>query len=517
MLDQSLKDQLKTIFANLQSNFEFKIQGNSTHTAYNEMNELLNDVASCSENIKVSISNADELSFLIAKNGIDASVKFRAVPNGHEFTTLLMAILNLEGLGKNLPDEAATKKIKALKGKVKIKSYISLTCTNCPDVVQAINIFSFLNPSIQHEIIDGGINKEEVEKLNIQAVPSVYLNDELFHVGRSSLGELLTKLEEKLGSEFSAEKIEKNYDAVVVGGGPAGVSAAIYLARKGMNVAIAADHIGGQVSETVGIENLISVPSTTGSKLSGNLKVHLDEYPVDILENRKVTSVDLVEGMKHIHTSFNETLITPAMIIATGASWRRLNVPGENEHIGSGVAFCAHCDGPFYKGKKVAVIGGGNSGLEAAIDLSAIASEVTILEFLPEVKGDQVLQNKIKGINNIQLMTNVQTLSVEGDGSKVHGLKFKNRATDEEHILGIDGVFVQIGLKPNSPEFSHIVETTRFGEIVIDAHCRTNIPGIYAAGDVTTVPFKQIVIAMGEGAKAALSAFEDKIKDKLLG
>lgn len=516
MLEQSLKDQLKSVFSNLQSNFEFQIQGNSSHSAYNEMTELLNDVASCSDKIAVSIKDASDLSFTIAKNGIVSSVRFRAVPNGHEFTSLLMAILNLDGIGKNLPDNAVSAKIKALRGGVKIKSYISLTCTNCPDVVQAINIFSFLNPSIEHEIIDGGINKEEVERLNIQAVPSVYVGDELFHVGRSSLGELLAKLEEKLGTETSSERIVQHYDAVVVGGGPAGVSAAIYLARKGMKVAIAADHIGGQVSETVGIENLISVPSTTGSILAGNLKVHLGEYPVDVLENRKVTSMELINGLKHIHTSFNETLVAPALIIATGASWRRLNVPGESEHIGSGVAFCAHCDGPFYKDKRVAVIGGGNSGLEAAIDLSAIASQVTVLEFLPELKGDQVLQDKIKGVNNIQVMTNVQTVSVEGNGSKVHGLKYKNRTTEEVQELGIDGVFVQIGLKPNSQEFAETIETTRFGEIRIDAHCRTNIPGIYAAGDVTTVPFKQIVIAMGEGAKAALSAFEDKIKDNLL-
>ncbi len=517
MLDQLLKDQLISIFGSLKSNYEFNIQGNPNHTAYNEMLALLTDVASCSDKLSISITDSSDLSFTISKDNVKSSVVFRAVPNGHEFTSLLMAILNLDGLGKNMPDEAVTAKIKALKGDIKIKSYISLTCTNCPDVVQAINIFAFLNPSIEHEIIDGGINKEVVEKLNIQAVPSVYLNDELFHVGRSSLGELLAKLEEKVGIETTTEKIIKNYDAVVVGGGPAGVSAAIYLARKGMNVAIAADHIGGQVSETVGIENLISIPSTTGTKLAGNLKVHLGEYPVDVLENRKVTSMELFDGMKHIHTSFNETLVAPALIIATGASWRRLNVPGETEHIGSGVAFCAHCDGPFYKDKKVAVVGGGNSGLEAAIDLSAIASNVTVLEFLPELKGDQVLQDKIKGISNIQIMTNMQTLSVNGDGTKVNGLTYKNRSTEVEHQLDIDGVFVQIGLKPNSQEFSSHIETSRFGEIVIDAHCRTNIPGIYAAGDVTTVPFKQIVIAMGEGAKAALSAFEDKIKDKLLG
>jgi len=341
------------------------------------------------------------------------------------------------------------------------------------------------------------------------------MNGELLHVGRSGLGELLSKIEEKSGTQpVATERIFKKYDAVIAGGGPAGVSAAIYLVRKGLSVAIVADQIGGQVTETVGIENMISISYITGAGLSANLKEHLRTYPVDILENRKIVSASVKDGMKTIETSLGEVIQSPALVIATGASWRRLGVPGENEYIGSGVAFCAHCDGPFYRNKKVVVVGGGNSGLEAAIDLSATSSEVVVLEFLPELKGDQVLQDKISKTKNISVITNAQTLSVEGDGSKVNALKYKDRATDEVHEIVTDGIFVQIGLKPNSQLFSELVELTKYGEIIIDTHGRTSVPGIYAAGDVTIVPFKQIVIAMGEGAKAGLSAFEDKMKDK---
>lgn len=517
MLEQALKDQLKNIFGGLQSRFVFRIEASPTHTSKDELVALLGDVASCSDKIEVEVLDGESLSFTILKNGVESSFKFRAVPNGHEFTTLLMAILNLDGIGKNLPDEAIIRRIQSLKGKVEVKSYISLTCTNCPDVAQALNIMSIYNPDIHHEIIDGGINQQEVEKLNIQAVPSVFVNGELVHVGRAGLGELLTKIEEKAGSDFAPANSEvKEYDAIVAGGGPAGVSAAIYLVRKGLSVALVADKVGGQVTETVGIENMISIPSTTGTQLVANLKSHLKEYPVDILENRKIEEVSLQDGKKLVKTSLGENLIAPALIIATGASWRRLGVPGENEYIGSGVAFCAHCDGPFYKGKKVAVVGGGNSGLEAAIDLSAIASDVTVLEFLHELKGDQILQDKIKSIPNIRVVTGAETLSIQGDGAKVNALQYKNRESGETTQVDLDGVFVQIGLKANSQIFSQLVEVNKFGEIVIDSHCRTNVPGVYAAGDVSVVPYKQIVIAMGEGSKAALSAFEDKLKDKLL-
>lgn len=519
MLEQALKDQVKGIFSGLKNNYTFNIEAAPAHPARTEMVELLTDVASCSEKLNVQISESEGLSFSILQNGGKVnSIVFRAVPNGHEFTTLLLAVLNMDGIGKNLPDATMINRIKALKNPVTVKSYISLTCTNCPEVAQALNVLSIFNPIISHEIIDGGINKEEVEKLGIQAVPTVMSEGKALHVGRSSLGELLGKIEALSGTEPVAESIvEKSYDVIVAGGGPAGVSAAIYSARKGFSVAIVAEKVGGQVTETVAIENMISIPKTTGAQLTANLKQHLGDYPIDVLENRLIKETKVVDGIKVVKTSLGETLSAPALIIATGASWRKLNVPGESQYIGSGVAFCTHCDGPFYKGKKVAVIGGGNSGLEAAIDLAAIATEVTVLEFMDELKGDKVLQDKLAELPNVKVITSAQTTEVIGDGAKVTGLDFKNRKTEETERLTVDGVFVQIGLLANSGVFADVVDRNRAGEIVIDAHCRTTQPGVYAAGDVTEVPFKQIIIAMGEGSKAALSAFEDKIKGQLLG
>lgn len=515
MLDQSLKDQISSLFASLHSDYLIRIQVSSTHTSRQELVDLLQDVSACSPNVSCVEEVGDQLQFTIEKDGVAASYIFKAVPNGHEFTSLLLAILNMEGIGRNLPDDAITARIKALKGKINLKSYISLTCTNCPDIVQSLNVLSILNPSITHEIIDGEIHQEEVNELNIQAVPTVYADGELLHVGRSSLGELLSKLEEKYGfDEIPVTGEIKSFDVIVAGGGPAGVAAAIYSARKGFNVAIVAEHIGGQVTETVGIENMVSIPKTTGKELSADMLKHLNDYPVEVLTNRKITEVKLIDGHKHVITALGETLVAPALILATGASWRRLNVPGESQYIGSGVAFCTHCDGPFYKDKKVAVIGGGNSGLEAAIDLSGIASEVTVLEYLDELKGDQILQDKLKSLPNVKIITGAETLAVKGDGAKVNGLDFKYRSDGISSSVDLDGVFVQIGLKPNSDIFRDFVAVNRYGEIEIDQHCRTNIPGVYAAGDVTTVPYKQIIIAMGEGSKAALSAFEDKIKGK---
>jgi alkyl hydroperoxide reductase subunit F len=518
MLDQSFKDQITGLFSSLKSTYVFQIEVDPAHASRGELVELLEDVASCSHQVSCSVMDAPGLQFRIVKDGIPSSFVFRAVPNGHEFTSLLLAVLNQEGIGKNLPDDALKQKIQSLRGPVLIKSYISLTCTNCPDVVQSLNAISILNPMVEHEIIDGGINQQEVELLKIQAVPTVFVNGTVAHVGRASLGELLEKIEEKCGVDESlVHDVRKEVDVVVAGGGPAGVSAAIYAARKGFKVVVVADHIGGQVSETSGIENLISVPQTNGTQLAANLFTHLKEYSVEVLTNRKVASVGVVDGYKQVTTSLGETLIAPMLIIATGAGWRRLNVPGESEHIGSGVAFCTHCDGPFYKGKRVAVIGGGNSGLEAAIDLSSIATQVTLLEFLPELKGDQVLQDKLYSLPNVAVVKNAETQEVKGSDGKVNGLVYRERSTGDFHQLEVEGVFVQIGLMPNSAVFRELVKVNRFGEIEVDAHCRTNVPGVYAAGDVTTVPFKQIVIAMGEGSKAALSAFEDNMKGLTMG
>ncbi len=515
MLEQAIKDQVTGIFAALKNEYSFKLKVAENHPKKAELTELLDEVTSTSSKLKVENDSSEGFSFEILKNGNPTHIVFKAIPTGHEFSSLLAAILNLDGIGKNLPDELLSQRIQNLKGKVELKSYISLTCTNCPEVVKALNVITILNPNIRHEIIDGGIHQEMIESLNIQAVPTVYANGEVLHIGRSTLGELVEKIEKLVGSEFKGSGETKEYEVVVVGGGPAGVSAAIYSARKGFSVAVVAETIGGQVAETIGIENMISITETTGNELSANLFKHLQHYPIDILDNRRIESSELKDGRKILHTSLGEELITDALIIATGASWKRLGVPGEDKYMGSGVAFCTHCDGPFYKNKKVVVVGGGNSGLEAAIDLASIASHVTIIEFLDELKGDQILQDKLNEFSNVEIITNAASTSIDGDGGKVNALRYKDRATDEEKSISTNGVFVQIGLKPNSSVFQKLVKTNRFGEIEIDPSCRTDKAGIYAAGDVSVVPYKQIIIAMGEGSKAALSAFEDKIKNRL--
>lgn len=513
MLETALKDQLRDIFANLDSHYIFSISVASHHEQKNELIELLGDVALCSEKLSCQVNEGKNLSFSLLQEGRETGVKFRGVPNGHEFTSLLLAILNSDGKGKNLPDENIRKRISALKGPIRISTYVSLTCTNCPEVVQTLNMMAILHPDFQHEMVDGAIHQAEVEALKIQGVPAVFADGKLIHSGRSDLRELLDKIEKHYGTDASAQSsVEKHYDVVIIGGGPAGSSAAIYSARKGLKVAVVADRIGGQVKETVSIENLISIPSTTGTQLANNLKTHMLQYPIDLYEHRQVEKIEIRGKTKVITGTGGEKFISPAVIIATGASWRRLNIPGETEHIGKGVAFCPHCDGPFYKGKHVAVIGGGNSGIEAAIDLAGICSKVTVFEFMDDLKADKVLQDKARNLPNVEINTSSQATEVIGTEGKVTALRIKNRKTEEERNISLDGVFVQIGLAPNSGIFREIVDTNRTGEIVTDAHCRTNIPGIYAAGDVTTIPYKQIIISMGEGAKAALSAFEDRMR-----
>lgn len=518
MLDTAFKDQLKTIFASLDSQYSFDICVPQNHESKDELIDLLTDVASCSDKISLSVKNASNLEFLLLKDGNNTGIKFRGIPNGHEFTSLLLAILNSDGKGKNFPDEFITKRIKNLQGDIKLTTYVSLTCTNCPDIVQALNMMTVLNPNISHEMVDGALFQEEVDALKLQGVPAVYADGKLLHVGRGELGELLNKLESQYGSESKIEidSASRVYDVIVVGGGPAGSASAIYSARKGLSVAIIADHIGGQVKETVGIENLISTSKTTGEELANNLKKHINDYSIDVLEHRKIELVEVKEGIKTLSANGGEKFETEALIIATGASWRKLNVVGESEYIGKGVAFCPHCDGPFYKGKHVAVVGGGNSGIEAAIDLSGICSKVTVLEFADSLRADKVLQEKLATLSNIEVYCNSATQEVVGDGSKVTGIKVKDRETDLERTITLDGIFVQIGLAPNSSVFKNIVNTNKAGEIEIDSHCRTDVAGIYAAGDVTNVPYKQIIIAMGEGAKAALTAFDDRIRGKLV-
>lgn len=519
MLDTSILQQVTEIFRNLEADYTFRINYAPLREESSQLIKFLNDFSSTSARLNVEKQEAegDTLAFSLLKNGEETGITFRGIPNGHEFTSLLLAVLNADGKGKNLPDEGVARRIRALKGDIRLQTYVSLTCTNCPDVVQTLNIFALLNPNIRHEMVDGALFQSEVDKLGVQAVPAVFAEGKMLHVGRGSLGELLEKLEVAYPSTDECENkesspIHRSFDVLVLGGGPAGASAAIYSARKGLKVAMVAERIGGQVKETVGIENLISVPYTTGNQLADNLRTHLTHYPIELFENRRIESTHFSGKEKQVTVKGGEVFGAPAVIIATGAGWRRLNVEGEAEYIGRGVAFCPHCDGPFYVGKEVAVVGGGNSGIEAAIDLAGICKKVTVIEFMDTLKADQVLQDKAKSLPNVEILTSTQTMKVSGNGEKVTALQLKNRTTGEEHELSLDGVFVQIGLSANSQPFLGELETTRIGEIMIDAHCRTNLPGVYAAGDVSSVPYKQIIIAMGEGAKAALSAFDDRVR-----
>ncbi len=513
MLDQAMLDNLKDIFASLEGHYTLSASiPNDKHGG--DLATMCRQLATTSERIKAEVKPSESLSLVILKDGKETGITFRAVPGGHEFTSLLLAILNADGKGKNLPDQLLAERIGALKTPLMLTTYASLSCTNCPDVVQSLNLMTLYNEGIRHEMVDGAVYPDEVERLEINAVPSVYANGELLHVGKSSLGELLAKLENKVGANPVDRKdiTPQNYDLVVIGGGPAGTSAAIYSARKGLNVAVVTEKMGGQVTETVGIENIPSVPKTTGTELAASLKTHAKEYDITILEQRLVQDIKETDGCFMLTTSLGEKLQATQLIVATGAKWRKLGVEGEEEYIGRGVAFCPHCDGPFFKDRRVAVVGGGNSGIEAAIDLAGICSHVTVIEFMPELKADIVLQQKVRTLKNVDILTNVATEAIIGDGSKTVGIKIKSRQTDEVRTIDLDGVFVQIGLAANSAVIADMVDTNKTGEIVIDERCRTSKAGIYAAGDCTTVPYKQIVIAMGEGAKAALTAFDDRIR-----
>ncbi|MGC4116122.1 MAG: alkyl hydroperoxide reductase subunit F [Myxococcales bacterium] len=520
MLDESLLSQLKDLYSKLEADYTLVLQpSNDSHQQ--ELRELLEGLASASPRIKVVEQGKpfeSGVQFELLKNGAATGVRFRGVPGGHEFTSLVLAVLNADGKGK-LPDEAVRKRVQALRGPIELRTYVSLSCTNCPDVVQALNLMALFHGDFRHEMVDGGLAEAEVSRLGIQAVPAVFASDKMIHVGKSSFEELLDVLENQFGSQEPEQKQSgappepKDYDVVIVGGGPAGVSAAIYSARKGLKTAIVTQKVGGQVRETVGIENLVSVPYTEGLKLAADLDKHVRNYAVDVLENRRVEEIRAGEK-KEVVIKGGEVLRTPSLILATGARWRELGVPGEKEHIGRGVAFCPHCDGPFYKGKRVAVVGGGNSGVEAAIDLAGITAHVTLFEFLDVLKADEVLVRKLKSLPNVTIITNARTTEVVGNGSGVSAIRYMDRPSEKIHEVALDGVFVQIGLVPNSALVKGLVDTNRFGEIVVDDRCRTSAQGIYAAGDVTTVPFKQIIIAMGEGAKAALTAFEDRIRGR---
>ncbi len=518
MLDAAMLEQLKTVFASLENTVEL-VYTESSHADQKELVEMLEEVASTSPKIKARAHSSGlktkSPEFNIEYHGRSTGITFKAIPGGHEFTSLILAILNTDGKGK-MPDPVLIQRIKRLKKPITVQTYMSLTCENCPDVVQNLNRIALIHGDFKHEIIDGGYFQEEISALSIQGVPSLIVNSKLMHSGRIQLLDLVAKLEETFGIDNQA-KVEAitpanlgHFDVVVIGGGPAGASAAIYSVRKGLSTALLTEKIGGQVQETKGIENLISIPYTDGPKLAGHLSEHISSYPIQVFENRRVKKVEK-DDTKKIELESGETLTANSIIVATGAKWRELGIPGEREYIGRGVAFCPHCDGPYYKGKKVAVVGGGNSGVEAAIDLAGIVGEVVLFEYNDQLKADKILVDKLKSLKNVSIVTHAKTQNILGDGQKVNTLVYEDRLAQKTVEVKLDGVFIQIGLVPNSAFLKDVVETTKFGEIVVDGKGRTSVPGIYAAGDVTTTPFKQIIIAMGEGAKAALAAFEDRM------
>lgn len=499
MLDTQTKQQLEQYLALMEGNITIKVSAGSN----TEMTELVNELASMSNKIHVEQAQLPRTpSFQIGER-----VTFAGVPMGHEFTSLIMALLQVSGR-KPKVDDKVIDQIKNIRGEYNFTTYISLSCHNCPDVVQALNIMSVLNPGIKHTMVDGAEFQDEVTAKNILAVPFVELDGETFGSGRMTLEEILAKM----GSQADVSDIDgKEYDVLVVGGGPAGASAAIYAARKGIKTAIVAERFGGQVMDTMGIENLIGTKYTEGPKLVASLEEHVKEYPVDIHNLQRAKRIKR-NGLVEIELESGATLKSKTVIIATGARWRNLGVPGEAEFKNRGVAYCPHCDGPLFKGKHVAVIGGGNSGVEAAIDLAGIVSHVTLIEFGTELKADKVLQDRLRSLSNTTIITNAQTKEITGT-DKVNGITYVERDTGTEQHINLDGVFVQIGLVPNTDWIGDNLERTRFGEIIVDGHGSTDMPGVFAAGDCTNVPYKQIIISMGSGANAALGAFDYLIRN----
>jgi alkyl hydroperoxide reductase subunit F len=516
MLDANIKSQLKTYFERIVQPVEL-VASLDAGAKSAEMLALLEDIASLSDKISLSRDGADtrKPSFAIGRAGEAARVHFAGLPMGHEFNSLILALLQVGG---HAPKESADvlAQVRSLKGKLRFETYFSLSCQNCPDVVQAMNLIAALNPDVEHAAIDGALFQSEVDARKVMAVPSVYLNGEPFAQGRLSLEQILAKLD--TGAEArAAEKIaaQAPFDVLVVGGGPAGAAAAVYAARKGIRTGIAAERFGGQVLDTMAIENFISVPHTEGPKLAAALEQHVKDYDVEIMNLQTATSLKPATqsgGYHEISLANGASLKAKTLILSTGARWRQMNVPGEAEYRNKGVAYCPHCDGPLFKGKRVAVIGGGNSGVEAAIDLAGIVSHVTLIEFDSALRADAVLQNKLRSLKNLVIVTSAQTTEVLGDGGKVVGLAYKDRTSGEAKRLDLDGIFVQIGLVPNTEWLKGVVALSPRGEIEVDARGETSVPGIFAAGDATTVPYKQIIIAMGEGSKAALSAFDYLIR-----
>ena len=517
-IDDSTLQALRAYSEKLQHPVAFKLYG-GTHAKRSELLELLEKVASISELLSVQHSETDApvregLTFELIADGAPTGILFSGIPGGHEFNSFILAMLQAGGHTIKL-DPGIRRQIEAIDRPLSFESVISLDCHVCPDVVQAFNQMALLNPQIRHEMIDGALHEGLVNERQVQGVPTVFLDKKPFASGAVGTAEILEKIGAAPVAPSAGEDAEPTRcDVAIVGGGPAAISAAIYTARKGLDVVLLAEKVGGQLNDTLGIENFISSTSTTGAKLTTDLRQHLDAYPVHIREQIRVSSIqaDSGEGRKRLALSTGETLDAQTVILATGARWRELGVPGEKENIGRGVAYCPHCDGPFFKGKDVTVVGGGNSGVEAALDLAGIAKSVTVVEYADEYKADQVLLDKIEATENVRTMAGIATQEILADGSGVTGMRLMRRADEEHFEHKTDGIFVQIGLVPNSAFVKDTVALSRYGEVQINERCETDVPGIFACGDVTDVPYKQIIVAMGEGAKAGLSAFEHILK-----
>ena len=514
MLDANLKSQLKAYLERLTQPIELVATLDDSATAQ-EMRELLADIAAQSP--LISVSERDEAgvlrpSFAIARADGGVHLRFAGLPLGHEFTSLVLALLQVGGYpSKEAPE--LLEQARALDGDYRFTTYFSQSCQSCPDVVQALNLMAVLNPRIEHVAVDGAAFQDEVERLGIMAVPAIHLNGEPFGNGRMGLAEILAKLDAGAAQRAAASLGAKGrFDVLVVGGGPAGAAAAIYAARKGIRTGLLAERFGGQVLDTLAIENFISVPHTEGPQLAAALERHVRDYEVDLINLQRASALAATAEGFAVTLESGATLEATTVVLATGARWRQMNVPGENEYRNRGVAYCPHCDGPLFKGKRVAVIGGGNSGVEAAIDLAGIVGHVTLLEFDGKLRADAVLQRKLRSLPNVRVIVSAQTTQVHGDGPRVIGLDYRDRAGGEIHRVELDGIFVQIGLLPNTEWLQRTVALSPRGEIVIDAAGRTNLPGVFAAGDATTEPFKQIAIAMGGGSTAALSAFDHLIR-----
>ncbi|TCL35579.1 alkyl hydroperoxide reductase subunit F [Anaerospora hongkongensis] len=508
LLDGDIKAQLSQYLQLMEGSVLIKVSAGSDSVS-SDMIALVDEIASMTSLITTERTKLPRTpSFSIQRAGEDNGITFAGIPLGHEFNSLVLALLQVSGRAPKV-EPKIIEQIRAVKGSYQFESYISLSCHNCPEVVQALNLMSVLNPAITHTMVDGAVFQEEVQAKNIMAVPVVYLNGEFFSSGRMSVEEILAKISDS--SDISEFEGKDPFDILVVGSGPAGASAAIYAARKGIRTGMVAERFGGQVKETLGIENFISMKYTEGPKLAENLEEHVKEYQIDVMKLQRAKSLTKKE-LVEVELENGAVLKSKAVILSTGARWRSIGVPGEAEFKNRGIAYCPHCDGPLFKGKRVAVIGGGNSGVEAAIDLAGIAEHVTVLEFMPELKADTVLQKRLYSLPNATVLTNVKTTEITGD-EKVNGLSYMECGTEEIHHLELEGVFILIGLVPNTEWLNGTVERNRFGEIIVDSHGATNVPGVFAAGDCTNSPYKQIIIAMGSGANAALGAFDYLIRN----